>query len=230
MPIFFIIFKSLILALVNGILCFLIGYPLACFLAYMTDRFKLLFLFLLILPFWTNFLLHIASWFFVLDRGGVINTLLLKIGVIHEPLHLLNSLFGIILLMVYCYLPFMVLPIYSTLDRLDSTLFEASSDLGATSFETWYHIIWPLSMPGVITGFFLVFVPSFGEFAIPGLMGGDKYLFVGSVIAQFAQGIQTIGFATAFTVMSFSFLFVCIFLGYWLKRLILAYTRSDNGA
>lgn len=218
-----IMFKSLLLACVNGFLCFLFGYPLAYFIVFKAGRLKSLFLFLLILPFWTNFLLHIYSWFFLLDRAGIINYALKLAGIIKEPLYLLNSFFGIILLMVYCYLPFMVLPIYSALERFDKKLLEASRDLGASRLQTWYYIVLPLSMTGVVSGFFLVFVPSFGEFAIPGLMGGEKYLFVGSVIAQYALGHKTMTSATAFTVMSFVFLCFFMILGmlfnyFFLKR------------
>jgi spermidine/putrescine transport system permease protein len=226
---FLIIIKSIILAAVNGILCFIVGYPLAYFLAFNAGRLKLFFLFLLILPFWTNFLLHIYAWFFLLDRGGIVNMLLIMLGAIHEPLTLLNSIPAIIIVMLYCYLPFMVLPIYAALEHFDSTLFDASYDLGATSFETWYHIVLPLSMKGVLSGFFLVFIPSFGEFAIPSLMGGENYLFVGSVIAQYALGHQTMEFATAFTMISFAVLLMCALLGILLRKCIYHYLRVHNG-
>ena len=222
-----IILKSLILAAVNGILCFLIGYPMAYFLAFKTGRLKLFFLFLLIVPFWVNFLLHVYAWFFVLDQGGIINSSLLLLGLIDEPLVMLNTRFAIIVVMVYCYLPFMVLPIYSSLARFNQNLLEASRDLGATDFETWYHIVLPLSLSGVISGFALVVIPSFGEFAIPGLMGGEKFVFVGSVITQYALGAQTMPFGTAFTVMSFCALLLFMLIGY---RLRTAITRGvDHG-
>ena len=160
------------------------------------------------------------AWFFVLDQGGIINSSLLMLGIIDEPLHLLNSMFAIIVVMVYCYLPFMVLPIYSSLARFNQTLLEASRDLGATDFETWYHIVLPLSLSGVASGFALVFIPSFGEFAIPGLMGGEKFVFVGSVITQYALGAQTMPFGTAFTVMCFCALILFMLMGYGLKRLL----------
>ena len=223
-----IIIKSLIFAGVNGILTFLVGYPLAYFLAFKAGRFKTVALFLLIMPFWTNFLLHVYAWFFVLDRNGIVNVLLKALGIIDQPLYLLNSLFGILLLMVYCYLPFMVLPIYSALERFDKTLLEASRDLGASRFETWYHVVLPLSMTGVIAGFFLVFVPSFGEFAIPGLMGGEKYIFVGSVIAQYVFGHKTMAFGTSFTIISFVMLLVCLFMGMAFNSLFAKRWRDNN--
>lgn len=218
---FFIMIKSVILAGVNGILCFLVGYPLAYFLAFKAGRLKTFFLFLLILPFWTNFLLHVYAWFFVLDHEGIINYVLQALGIIRSPLYLLNSIFSILLLMVYCYLPFMVLPIYSALDRFDKTLLEASRDLGASRFETWYHIVLPLSMSRVLSGFLLVFVPSFGEFAIPGLMGGEKYLFVGPVIAQYALGRQTMAYGIAFTILSFAFVLLVLLLSFAINKILL---------
>jgi len=218
---FLIVVRSCILAIVTGILCFLIGYPLAYFLAFKAGRFRLFFLFLVILPFWTNFLLHVYAWMFVLDQEGIVNKALLWLG--FPTLSMLNSLFAILLLMVYCYLPFMVLPIYSALDRFDKTLLEASEDLGATPFETWYHIVLPLSMTGVISGFFLVFVAAFGEFAIPGLMGGEKFIFVGSVITQYALGAETLEYAAAFTLFSFVCLLILIGIGYGLKNLFQTY-------
>ncbi len=224
----YIIIKSVILAAVTGILCFLIGYPLASFLVFRAGRFKPIFIFLLILPFFTNFLLHVYSWFFVLDRSGILNNTLLYLRLIGEPLPFLNSIGAIMVLMVYCYLPFMVLGIYTALERFDTTLIEASEDLGASGFETWFHIIWPLSMSGIITGFFLVFVPSFGEFAIPGLMGGEKYLFVGSVIAQYALGGKTLAYGTAFTVTSFCCLVILMIIGYQLQKVIYAYFMGER--
>lgn len=217
---FYIIFKSIILASVTGILCFLAGYPLAYFLAFKAGRLKIFFLFLLVLPFWTNFLLHVYAWFFLLDSRGLVNQLLLMIGLVNKPVIFLNTHVSIVMLMFYCYLPFMVLPIYAALDRFDIRLLEASQDLGASHLETWYHIVFPLSMTGVISGFFLVFVPSFGEFAIPGLMGGEKFLFVGSVIAQYALGGPTMPYSTAFTIISFGCLLVFIACAYLAKRVL----------
>lgn len=221
----FIILKSLALALTNGMLCFLIGYPLAYFVSFKAGKLKNFFLFLLILPFWTNFLLHIYAWFFVLDKGGLLNTVLLRLGLIYEPLQFLNSLMAIMLLMVYSYLPFMVLPIYSILERFDRKLLEASADLGATSWHTWTRITLPLSISGVISGFALVFVPSFGEFAIPGLMGGEKYVFVGSVISQYVLANRTISLGAAFTVISSCALILFVGILYLIVRRIIREKR-----
>lgn len=213
-----IILKSFVLALINSILCFVVGFPIAYFLAFKAGRFRNLFLFLLILPFWTNFLLHVYAWFYVLEKAGFLSNLLLFLGFIKEPIGFLNSYWTIILVMMYCYLPFMVLPIYSVLERLNKNILEASADLGASMWQTWYRITLPLSLSGLKSGFFLVFVPSFGEFAIPGLIGGDKYVFVGSVITQFILSNGSMSLGAAFTLISsialISLIIAIYFVGY----------------
>ena len=207
-----IILKSFLLALINSTLCFVIGFPLAYFLAFKAGRFRNFFLFLLILPFWTNFLLHVYAWFYVLEKSGFLSNLLMYLGLRNEPIGFFNSYWTIIFVMVYCYLPFMVLPIYSVLERLNKNILEASADLGASMWQTWYRIILPLSLTGLKSGFFLVFVPSFGEFAIPGLVGGDKYVFVGTVITQFILSNGSMSLGAAFTLISSAAL-ICLILG-----------------
>lgn len=197
-----IIFSSLTLALVTSCISLAIAYPLAHFIAFKGKKFKTLMLIFLIIPFWTNFLLHVYAWFFVLEREGFLNTLLRSIGMISEPIHFLNSLFAVILMMVYCYLPFMVLPIYSSLERFDKSFLEVSSDLGASWKTTFRKVLLPLTLPAVRAGFFLVFIPSFGEFIIPELMGGDKRYFVGNVVSQYILGNETGGLGAAFMVLS----------------------------
>jgi spermidine/putrescine transport system permease protein len=211
-----VIGSSILLALSNAILCLFIAYPLAYFLAFTGKRFKNIFLFLLLIPFWTNFLLHVYAWFYVLEKQGFLNNLLLNLHIINEPILLLNSLFSIMIMMVYYYMPFMVLPIYSSLEKFDLSLIEASLDLGATWWQTFRRILLPLSMRGVRAGFLLVYIPSFGEFAIPELMGGDKQMFVGNVVSQYilAEGTGSLG--SAFTVMSCAILVVTAMLLYWL--------------
>ena len=216
-----IIARSLLLAVCNAIACACIAYPVAYFIAFKGKRFKNILLFLLIVPFWTNFLLHIFAWFFVLEQSGFLNNFLLYIGAISQPLHLLNSLFAVALMMVYNYLPFMALPIYSSLERLDHRLIEASFDLGATWWQTVRRVLLPVSMSGLQAGFFLVFVPSFGEFVIPELMGGDKTMFVGTVVSQYILGPQTMALGAAFTVLSCGALLSSALLLYWLMQKII---------
>lgn len=211
------------MAITNSFLCFLVGYPVAHFVSFSAGKFKNFCLFLLILPFWTNFLLHLYAWFFVLERSGFLNNILLSLGLITHPLHLLNSIWTVVAIMLYCYLPFMVLPIYSALERFDRNLLEASADLGATPWQTWRRIVFPLSFTGIQSGFFLVFIPSFGEFVIPGLLGGEKYLFVGTVISQYILGNRTLSLGAAFTVLSCASVLLFIGLIYIITRKIFRY-------
>lgn len=199
---FTVIFSSIFLALSTALISLAFAYPLAHFIAFKAGRFKTPMLFFLIVPFWTNFLLHVYAWFFVLEREGFLNTLLMKVGLIHEPIHFLNSIFAIIVMMVYCYLPFMVLPIFSSLERFDRRYLEVSNDLGASWWVTFRKVMLPITLPAVRAGFFLVFIPSFGEFIIPELMGGDRTYFVGNVVSQYVLGDETGGLGAAFMVMS----------------------------
>ena len=211
-----IIGASFLLAITTTLICVLVAYPLAYFLAFTGKRFKDLFLFLLIVPFWTNFLLHVYAWYFVLEREGFLNNLLKALGLIDQPVLLLNTPLAILIMMVYYYLPFMVMPIYSSLEKLDVRLLEASLDLGASWQQTFRRVMLPLTKRGVKAGFFLVFIPSFGEFAIPELMGGDKQMFVGSVVSHYILGDATGSLGAAFTVIACLLLLgSCVFL-YWL--------------
>lgn len=203
-----IIIRSLLLAIGTAFTCLLCAYPVAYFLAVYVKRFKGFYLFLLTIPFWTSFLVQIYAWFFLLERNGIVNNLLVKIGVINDPLPLANSFFAIFLVMVYCYLPFMIMPLYSILEKMDMRLHEASADLGATPLQTFLHVVVPLSMPGIKTGVLLVMVPAFGELAIPTLMGGGKYMTVGSLIYHFFVVARDNPMGAAFTVLSGIILFV----------------------
>lgn len=211
-----VIAASLLMAFSNAIICLAVGYPLAYFIAFAGKKFKSILLFLLIVPFWTNFLLHVYAWFFVLEKEGFLNNLLRGLGIIHEPIHFLNTMFATMIMMVYYYLPFMVLPLYSALERFDYRLIEASLDLGASSMQTFRRILLPLTLRGVRAGFFLVFIPSFGEFAIPELMGGDKRMFVGSVVSHYILGEETGSLGAAFTVVSCLILLISAIILYWL--------------
>ncbi len=208
-PAFFsIIFSSLGFAFTTAFICMIIAYPMAHFIAFKAKKYKTLCLILLVLPFWTNFLLHIYSWFFVLEKQGLLNSLLLQLGIISEAKHYLNSYFAMMIMMIYYFLPFMVLPIFSSLDKFNMRLLEASHDLGANFYQTFKRVLLPLSMPAVKAGFLLVFLPSFGEFVIPELMGGDKNYFVGNVVTQYILGETTQQLGAAFALLSCVFLFL----------------------
>lgn len=202
-PVYFqVIFRSLVLAIVSSAACLVIGYPLAYYLALSIKRGRNFLLFLVTLPFWTSFLILIYSWYFLLEQHGIINSMLLRIGLISTPLMLSNNVVAIFVVMLYCYLPFMIMPLYSSLEKIDPNLLEASADLGATPWQTFWRVTVPLSLPGVRTGILLVLVPTFGEFAIPALIGGSKSLFVGSLISYFYLVARDNSLGSAFTVLS----------------------------
>ena len=207
-----IIIRSLLLAGGSALICLLLAYPVAYFLALKVRRGKNVLLFLLTLPFWTNFLIQVYAWFFLLDRNGVINVFLKAVGLISEPLYLLNNQFSIFLVMVYCYLPFMIMPLYSVLYKMDIMLLEVSMDLGATALQTFRKITLPLSITGIKTGVLLVFVPAFGEFVIPTLVGGSKYMLVGSLISHYFLVVRDSKLGSAFTVLSGMVLLGCVLL------------------
>ena len=221
-----VILNSFILAIIVACICILLAYPFSYFVTFHAKRFKNLYLFFLIVPFWTNFLLHVYAWFYVLEKNGVVNHLLQSLGIIKTPIPFLNSPFAIILMMVYYYLPFTVIPIYSALERFDRKLLEASLNLGASFNKTFLRILFPITMPGVRTAFFLAFIPSFGEFIIPELMGGDKTYFVGNALTLFVLGEGTEGLAAAFTIMSTIALLLGAGLFYWLIHSL--FTQPQN--
>ena len=223
---FRIILRSLLLAFCNSFICLFLAYPMAYTIAFKIHRFKNIALFLLTLPFWINFLVHIYSWFFILECHGLINNLLEYFKVINEPLRLINSWFAIMIVMVYAYLPFLILPVYTALEKLDYRLLEASMDLGASHLKTFFKIILPITFKGARLGFFLVFVMSFGEFVIPTLMGGGKEMFVGTLIWQYFLTDQNMSLGSAFTTLTGAFLILALFLINKLTKLIFTYQKD----
>jgi len=216
---FLIIFRSLLLATLMAFTAFFLAYPVAYFIAMRAKKYKTVLLFFLTLPFWVNFLVQIYAWYFLLERNGLINKLLLTIGIIQEPLMLSSSLFAIFLVMVYCYLPFMIMPLYNMLEKIDPRLLEASSDLGATPWQTFYRVTFPLSLPGVKTGLLLVMIPAFGEFVIPSLLGGGKNMLVGTLISYFFLVARNNASGAAFTCLSALALLLTVILFYAVSRL-----------
>lgn len=194
-----IFFRSLMLACTTVAVTLCIAYPVAYYLVVKVRRWNTLFFSLLMLPFWTNFLLLVYAWYFLLENDGLLNTILFKLGIISEPLHCMNTQGALLCGMLYCYLPFMLLPLYSSFERLDKRLLEASKDLGATPWQTMINITVPLMMGGIRTGALLVFIPSFGEFVIPGLLGGDKSMYIGTTITHYFLGVRDVSQGSAFT-------------------------------
>jgi putrescine transport system permease protein len=174
--------NSLRFAGLATLVCALIGYPMAYAIARAPAAARNLLLMLVILPFWTSFLIRVYAWMGLLRPNGLINELLLWLGLVTEPLPLINNAFSVVLGLVYSYLPFFVLPLYATLERLDATLLEAAADLGATPLRAFLRVTLPLSLPGVVAGALLVFIPAVGEFVIPDLLGGPDTLMIGKVL------------------------------------------------
>jgi len=180
--------RSLGLAALTTLICLIIGYPLAFFIATSSPRWRNLLLFLVIIPFWTNFLVRTYAWIIILRSEGVINTFLQSLNLIQEPLNLLFTPFAVIVGLIYGYLPFMILPLYATIERLNFSLVEAAQDLGANDIRTFFRIILPLTTPGIIAGSILVFIPALGAFITPDILGGAKTVMVGNLIQnQFLQ-------------------------------------------
>jgi len=174
--------SSLKIALISTFLTLLIGYPIAYAMARAPSHWRATLLMLVILPFWTSFLIRVYAWIGILSTEGYLNQLLLATGLISEPLTILNTPVAVYIGIVYTYLPFMVLPIYAALEKMDDSLVEAAEDLGCTALSAFWLITAPLSKPGVIAGCFLVFIPTLGEFVIPSLLGGSDTVMIGKVL------------------------------------------------
>lgn len=173
---------SLRIAAVSTVLALLVGYPIAWALTRLSPAARNVALMLVILPSWTSFLIRIYAWIGILKNNGLLNNLLLGLGVIQQPLEILHTPLAVYIGVVYAYLPFMVLPLYSTLVKLDDRLLEAAHDLGARPWQAFWRITLPLSVPGIVAGSLLVFIPVVGEFVIPELLGGPDTLMIGKVL------------------------------------------------
>src|ERR1700694_1477727 len=198
-----ILWRSIWIAALATVLCLALGFPLALFISRAGNR-KNLYLSLVILPFWTSFLVRTYAWMFLLRDTGLINTLLEKIGLIHNPLSLLYNNGAVVLGLVYGYLPFMVLPLYATLERLDRNLLEAAADLGARPWSILTRIVIPLCAPGIRAGYILVFMPCLGAYLTPDLLGGGKSVMIGNLIQnQFTTARDwPFGSAVSFALMA----------------------------
>ncbi|MER9405395.1 ABC transporter permease subunit [Mesorhizobium caraganae] len=173
---------SVIIAAVSTILTLLVGFPIAYGMARAPATIRPTLLMLVILPFWTSFLIRVYAWIGILKPEGLLNQLLLSLHVINQPLIILNTYTAIFIGIVYSYLPFMVLPLYSSLEKMDYSLIEAAKDLGCPPTSAFWKITLPLSLPGVIAGCLLVFIPAVGEFVIPDLLGGSQTLMIGKTL------------------------------------------------
>lgn len=174
--------SSLQFAAITTLICLSIAYPFAYFMARSPADKRPALLMLVMLPFWTSFLLRVYAWKMLLADAGVFNNMLMALGIISEPIKMMNTPFSLVLGMVYTYLPFMILPLYANLVKMDLRLLEAAQDLGATPWKTFWLVTVPLSKSGIIAGSMLVFIPCIGEFVIPELLGGPQTLMIGRVL------------------------------------------------
>ena len=208
--------ESVRIALVSTLVTLLIGYPMAHVIAMSSEPRRTLLLILVILPFWTSFLLRVYAWIAILKTNGLLNSVLLHLGLISEPLVILQTDLAVYLGIAYTYLPFMVLPLYAALSRLDRTLLEASADLGATPWVSFFTVTLPLTLPGIFAGSLLVFVPAIGEFVIPALLGGNDTLMIGKVLWNEFFANREWPIASAVAIIK-----LCLIVGplMWLNRL-----------
>ncbi|KGB80756.1 MAG: ABC transporter permease subunit [Pseudomonadota bacterium] len=174
--------SSLKIALISTLVTLVVGYPIAYGMARAPEEWRPTLMMLVILPFWTSFLIRVYSWMGILSQEGFLNQFLQWAGLTSEPLIILNTNWAVYIGIVYTYLPFMILPIYATLEKLDVSLLEAAEDLGCSRTEAFWLITVPLSRSGVIAGCFLVFIPAIGEFVIPSILGGSRTLMIGKVL------------------------------------------------
>ena len=203
--------RTLVWSLVCTAVCLLLGYPVA-YLVARAGRWRAALLFLVVLPFWTSFLVRTFAMIFLLRDSGLVNTVLLRLGLIDAPLTLLYTPFAVLLGLVYGFLPFMILPIYASLEKLDPTLLEAAETLGATPLAGFRRITLPLSLPGVVAGCFLVFIPAMGSFLTSDLLGGAKQLMIGNLIQNQFAAARNWPFGSVFVVTALVLVAVTVYL------------------
>lgn len=179
-----ILFRSLSFAAVTVVLTLILCYPVAFWVSRLPPRWRLLFLFLITLPFFASLIVRLYAWLLILKPSGLLNTSLLALGVISEPLEILYTPTAVVLGMVYIMIPFMFLPLYAAVDNLDRAQIEASLDLGATRYQTFRKVVVPQTLPGIMGGAVIVFIPSVGNFIVPDVLGGAKGLMIGNLVEQ----------------------------------------------
>ncbi|MDP2505806.1 ABC transporter permease subunit [Oceanobacter sp. 3_MG-2023] len=174
--------SSIRIAGVSTLLALIIGFPMAYLIARSESRTRTILLALVILPFWTSFLLRVYAWVGLLKKNGLVNDILINLGIVSEPIQMLQTDFAVYIGIVYTYLPFMILPLYTALEKMDMSLLEAAEDLGCRPFQSFFLVTIPLAMPGILAGCTLVFIPAVGEYVIPTLLGGSDTLMIGRVL------------------------------------------------
>jgi spermidine/putrescine transport system permease protein len=174
--------NSILIAFIATIISILLSYPFAYHMAGCSEKKKTIMMLMLIIPFWTNSLIRLYGWKTLLGSEGIFNNILMSLKIIHQPLEMLFTTPAVILGLVYTLLPFMVLPLYATIEKLDKSLLEAASDLGAKRYKTFYHVTLPLTSPGIFAGSIMVFIPALGYFFVSDLMGGGNTMLIGDLI------------------------------------------------
>lgn len=204
-----ILWRSVVLAFFTTLLCVLIGYPLAFYVATQAPRRKNILLLLLIIPFWTNFLIRTYAWIVLLGREGVVNDLAGRLG--FGPFELYPSLFAVYIGMVYGFLPFFVLPVYASVERVDWTLAEAAADLGASPARAFVHAVFPQTIPGLVAGILLTFIPALGTFVTPDILGGAETALIGNVVQQQFSQSRDWPFGSAVSIILMAFVLLGLY-------------------
>lgn len=201
--------RSAFIAFLTTLLTLVLGYPVAYYIATRNPKLRNTLLLALMIPFWTNFLIRTYAWLTLLRTNtGLINVTLMNWGIIDKPLPLFGNTFAIVLGLVYGWLPDMILPIYAALARLDYSMVEAAGDLYATGSKTFWRVIWPLSLPGVVAGAMLVFIPSLGAFVTPAILGGGKTLMIGNIISNQFLAAHDWPFGSALSMLMMAFMLI----------------------
>ncbi len=210
--------NSLVIAGITTLLAVLLGYPVAYGIAKLPHRWRTVALILVVLPFWTNFLIRTYAWIVLLNSEGPLNKALLGLGLVDEPLGLLYTPGAVVAGLLYAYLPLMILPLYASIERLDPQLREAAANLGATPWRTFRDVTLPLTLPGVLTGCLFVFVPSLGNFVVPELLGGGKTVMVGNLIRDQFLKARDWPFGSTLAIVVIAFLVLLFVLQAWVSR------------
>ncbi|MGG0300582.1 spermidine/putrescine ABC transporter permease PotB [Bacillus albus] len=220
------LWETVKIAVITTVICLVIGYPFAYTITIVDRKYRSILLLLATIPFWINFLVRSYAWIVILRSQGLVNTLLLKLGIINEPLNLLYNTPSVILGMVYSLLPFMILPVYAAIEQLDKRKLEAAYDLGATPVKAFWNVTVPMTMSGIATGSILVFVSSIGMFVVSDVMGGSKVALIGNVIQNQFLGARDWPFGSALSMIVVLFSVLLIYLYY---RATKVYKYDGNG-
>jgi spermidine/putrescine transport system permease protein len=207
-----ILLRSLYFAFLTNILCILIGYPVAYWIVRNGGRWKTLLIFLIVIPSWTCYLIRLYALRTLIGHTGLLNTTLLNLGIISSPLEVLYTPYAVIFGLVYTWLPFMILPIYASLIGLDRDLLEAADDLGATPFQKFFTVTLPMTKGGVFAGTILVFIPAFGEWLVPMLLGGAKVMMAGSLVEHYFIKVGDIPAGSAMAVLITAIVLLAVYL------------------